>query len=239
LITSITTSAVSIVLAGKPFTEPRKIEKKVFIHYKKGYGKPEGTPGGGKPKDKQEGYYDFLARGAKWKTTNIELVYNDLYIGGLDEGFFISSITLAMDEWDKYSVTELFGDLRETNDYVSLDTDVRDYTNELVFSDYPEEGVIAVAYVWGIWGGPPRSREIVEFDIMFDTDYTWGDAGIDDSLMDLQNIATHEIGHGLGLADLYESAANLETMYGYSSPGDTIKRTLYLGDIAGIQELYG
>ncbi|MFQ6053626.1 MAG: matrixin family metalloprotease, partial [Candidatus Bathyarchaeia archaeon] len=109
-----------------------------------------------------------------------------------------------------------------------------------------QEGVIAVTVVWGYFSGPPRQREIVEFDIMFDTDYTWGDAGDtsetmlgDTSMMDLQNIATHELGHGLDLDDLYDSSASEETMYGYSQNGETKKRTLYLGDIAGIQELYG
>jgi predicted Zn-dependent protease len=57
--------------------------------------------------------------------------------------------------------------------------------------------------------------------------------------MDLQNIATHELGHGLGLNDLYESAASEETMYGYSTYGEMSKRSLFIGDIAGIHDLYG
>lgn len=57
--------------------------------------------------------------------------------------------------------------------------------------------------------------------------------------MDLQNIATHELGHGFGLADLYESNASEETMYGYSTEGEIKKRSLYSGDIAGIHDLYG
>jgi len=57
--------------------------------------------------------------------------------------------------------------------------------------------------------------------------------------MDVQNIATHELGHGLGLGDLYQTTAWQETMYGYSDNGETMKRDLYLGDIAGIQALYG
>ncbi len=78
---------------------------------------------------------------------------------------------------------------------------------------------------------------IVEFDIMLDTDFTWGDGAIDDTLMDVQNIVTHELGHGIGLADIYY--CELETMYGYSYEGDTEKRTLFEGDIAGLQKLYG
>jgi hypothetical protein len=109
-----------------------------------------------------------------------------------------------------------------------------------MFGDLDEPGVIAVCIVWGYFGGPPKQREIIEYDIVFDQyDFDWGDATLDQGLMDLQNIATHELGHAFGLADLYDSDAYEETMYGYSSEGDTEKRTLYLGDIAGIQNLYG
>jgi predicted Zn-dependent protease len=54
--------------------------------------------------------------------------------------------------------------------------------------------------------------------------------------MDLQNIATHEIGYGIGLADIYD--CDLETMYGYSGEGDIVKRDLYDGDITELQKLY-
>ena len=57
--------------------------------------------------------------------------------------------------------------------------------------------------------------------------------------MDLQNIATHEIGHGLGLEDLYNVVCDQETMYGYSSKGEIKKRTLEQGDITGLQIMYG
>ncbi len=57
--------------------------------------------------------------------------------------------------------------------------------------------------------------------------------------MDLQNIATHELGHGAGLIDLYDAVASEQTMYGYSTKGETKKRDLNTGDIAGIQDLYG
>ena len=75
--------------------------------------------------------------------------------------------------------------------------------------------------------------------MLFNTYYPWGDAvASGSSVMDLQNIATHELGHSAGMDDLYSTSCNLETMYGYSTEGETIKRTLNAGDIKGIQALY-
>ena len=109
----------------------------------------------------------------------------------------------------------------------------------MLFEDYSNDNVIAVTVTWGYFNGPPWSRRIIEFDILFNTYFAWGDADDDNSLMDLQNIATHEIGHGLGLADLYELNCAEETMYGYSTEGETKKRDLEAGDIAGLHILYG
>jgi len=55
--------------------------------------------------------------------------------------------------------------------------------------------------------------------------------------MDVQNIATHDLAHVVGLADICNCP--FETMYGFSTFGETIKQTLYDEDIAGIQRLYG
>ena len=55
--------------------------------------------------------------------------------------------------------------------------------------------------------------------------------------MDFENIATHELGHAVGLGDLYNDCTE-ETMYGYASYGETKKRTLEAGDITGIKKLY-
>lgn len=92
--------------------------------------------------------------------------------------------------------------------------------------------------VWGYFSGPPDLREILEFDVLFDTDFVWGDASQNPEVMDLQNIATHEIGHGAGLGDVYASACSEVTMYGLSGYGELTKRTLENPDVIGLRTLY-
>ena len=58
------------------------------------------------------------------------------------------------------------------------------------------------------------------------------------SSFDVQNIMTHEIGHLLGLFDLYESGAVDYTMYWLALKGETNKRTLETDDKNGIKDIY-
>ena len=53
------------------------------------------------------------------------------------------------------------------------------------------------------------------------------------------SVGTHEVGHVVGLADLYQSSYSQLTMYGYAAPAETLKRSLEHGDILGTQRLYG
>ena len=75
--------------------------------------------------------------------------------------------------------------------------------------------------------------------MLFNEHYMWGDAAINPSLMDLQNIATHELGHSIGLGDIYTTTCSAVTMFGYSDNGETSKRTLEQPDITGLQKMYG
>jgi len=94
-------------------------------------------------------------------------------------------------------------------------------------------GVLAQATCWY-----NRSTKLmIEFDIVFDEDETWSTAE-EPGKYDIQNVGTHEAGHTLVLEDLYDSADSEQTMYGYSSPSETKKRTLEAGDIAGIRYIY-
>lgn len=211
---------------------PPDLEKIEFIHYKKGYGKPEGR---GKP-PKAPACYKFLTLGKnpiKWQELPVNYVINPTNPKGLDESFIANTVSTSAETWDVATTKELMNDTY-TIDYTAT-YGVQNYENAIAFGNYPTAGVIAVTTVWY----NPVTKAIVEFDVMFDTDWSWGDATVDATKMDLQNIATHELGHGVGLADVYEDACSAVTMYGYSDYGETQKRTLETPDITGLQKLYG
>jgi len=196
-----------------------------FVHY----AKPD-NPGKPDKLGKQEKCYKLL--GVKWKTLPVDYVINPTNPGDLSEEFVTSAISTSAETWDVATSSELFKDIYKVN--YSLQYGTQDFKNVISFGNYPQENVIGVTSIWYT----RRGKQIVEFDILFDTDFTWGDATVDPSVMDLQNIATHELGHAVGLGDLYDTVCAEETMYGYSDYGETKKRDLNDGDIAGIKSLY-
>lgn len=68
-------------------------------------------------------------------------------------------------------------------------------------------------------------------------DFDWSLDGAPGA-MGFENIATHELGHSLGLNDQYESQCADVTMYGYAGEGEINKRDLEINDITGVYELY-
>ena len=85
--------------------------------------------------------------------------------------------------------------------------------------------------------GPPKNRVLVEWDQVYDqVDYDWSSSG-EAGKMDFENIATHELGHSVGMGHPSSECIE-ETMYAYAGYGETKKRDLNAGDIAGINGLY-
>lgn len=199
------------------------LERVDFIHYAKPVNQAA-APG-------TSACYKLL--GVKWRGLPVSYAVNPSNPNGLPEEFVVGTIATSAEAWDAVTSAELF------NDAVSVDYTavygVQDYKNSVAFGDYASSNVIAVTSIWYI----RATKQIVEFDMLFNTRYAWGDALLDPSLMDLQNIATHELGHGAGLGDLYTSTCSAVTMYGYSNYGETSKRTLEQPDIAGLRKMYG
>ncbi|TKJ17131.1 hypothetical protein CEE44_01180 [Candidatus Woesearchaeota archaeon B3_Woes] len=245
--------APGVFSLGKAIDHGRVVEGYAFIDYKKGFGKQTGcnndgvcqgwedascadcTGGGEEPTPDTSSCYGFLAKGTKWRTIEPYIV-NPVNTRGLDGIFVTSNFASDVGKWETAAGVEILGD--ETTGIVDgADLESPDNKNEVYFADVGYENAIAITIVWGIFGGPPPFRELVEWDMIFDdVDFDWGigEAG----KMDFENIATHELGHSVGLGDLYTSECSEQTMYGYASYGETKKRTLEAGDIAGVQELY-
>jgi len=194
----------------------------------------------------EKGHYKLI--GAKWKDLPVHIEVNPENPFGLSEEDIVEAIHVAAEEWDDGAYSQWGGvpvDLFD--DYVTTSTktyedlawtaDKLDGCNTIVWGDYPEEGVIAVTILWY----SRATKEIVEFDIVLDVDFTWQIYPYNTTgyYMDLQNIVTHELGHGVGLDDVYQPPAYQETMYGYADYGEIIKRDLYIGDQRGITKLYG
>jgi hypothetical protein len=78
---------------------------------------------------------------------------------------------------------------------------------------------------------------LIDADTYFNTYYPWSTSG-QSGYYDVQNVLTHELGHWLVLNDLYSSQDSEKTMYGYTSTGETKKRSLDADDINGINAIY-
>lgn len=97
---------------------------------------------------------------------------------------------------------------------------------------------LAVTYTWRWNDGTAES------DTLFNTSFAWTNLGAEGdgcyetagNVYDVGNIGTHEFGHTYGLD--HPSGARFETMYAYGYSGETLKRSLASGDVAGANALY-
>lgn len=166
----------------------------------------------------------YIWDGTKWDAADLPMEYwvNTAFNSGEN-----SVLQSAFATWED--------DAGSSMDYTYRGTTTRSaptYDNYNVMTKGSTGGSIATTYYWAY------GTQIVEADIVYDYNaYPWSTSG-ESGKMDLQNIATHEDGHTLVLSDMYDAENSNETMYGYASYGETKKRTLGPGDIAGIAVVY-
>jgi len=180
--------------------------------------------------------YGFIASGAKWKGS-AEPWQVSVSGSPLDGNFIFANLASDINTWEVAA-----GDLDILGTgAVTVNTptnkNVSDGINEVSFGAISDSNTIAVTTVWGYFSGPTFSRQIVEWDQVYNTDFDWSATGEADK-MDFWNIAVHELGHAMGLGDIYNSSCSTVTMYGYASEGDINKRDLAPADITGINILY-
>jgi hypothetical protein len=169
---------------------------------------------------------DYQLLGFYWHTT-INYYINPSNSYGFKTTSVVNTITASANTWDTQTSTQVFNYKGTTTKTAGK----RDRYNVVSWGRY-QAGVIAVTYIW--YSG----NQIIETDCRMNTYYRWSLSG-QSGRMDVQNIMTHEFGHWCGLADLYTDADYWLTMYGYSNYAIIYQRTLGVGDINGLQAVYG
>jgi len=201
------------------------LEKVVILHYAKASARPA-------PFSNDSMTFKLIAKGVKWPSS---VTYSINPVGSdLSTDTVLSTMATSASTWDNATSFGLFNPPTETT--VTSIGITTDGNNNIIWKDiedtYP--GVIAATFLYY----NRFSGVISEFDMVFNSYYKWNTTG-DSSAMDVQDIATHELGHVCGLADIYAPPNWSLTMYGYSDLGETYKRDLATGDIFGVQKLYG
>lgn len=229
----------NVVPLGFAIHRGRLVEGFAFVHTRD----PVGSARPDRPSKAKPGtvvLYDLLAKGARWKTTE-GYVIDPSNGDGADGGLVVDAFARSVETWDSQVAFDVFGPGTTVTGGLAADWVAPDGLNEVYFSSSElDPNTVAVTITWGVFSGRVSGRELFEWDMVFNDALAepWGFAEAGGAQWDVENIATHELGHSAGLGDLYDIAAYDQTMYGYASPDETKKRTLESGDIAGITALY-
>jgi len=228
---------------GYKVHEGKIVQGTLFVFSEQEFAKPSGTPGNGNGKggngggDETSSCYSYITKGAKWRAEEPWNVSTLNAPSGIDvTGILVN----AVNQWENADTpaNQIMSSLDSSIivDVTSIGNSLNNQ-NEVAFGDIDEEGVIAATWVWRTTSGPPHERYIAEWDQLYDvTSFSWSSTG-DSNSMDFDNIATHEVGHAVGMGHP-ESTCTEETMYAYAANGEIIKRDLHAGDIAGVNGLY-
>lgn len=152
-----------------------------------------------------------------------------------------AKIQAALNTWDAATGVSLFDPLATWADSGPPSWTTSDGVNSVSFQfllGYPQALALTNLTIDG--------STIVETDVVFNTKYTWAidtdGVGTTYTLAkrqyDVQNVGTHELGHVVGLDDLYLSSYRELTMYGSAAATETKKDSLEAGDIIGTQILW-
>jgi hypothetical protein len=166
-------------------------------------------------------------------------------------------ISKAANTWDLNTGQDLFRGLDNTNtplpsnaveisSYVPVFGSGSDGKNVYAWTYKLSKPIVAQTTTWysdkSVKGSDGKSyNQAFESDCWLNSNYGWRIAAAENpyenSLFDVRTIATHELGHTLGLDDLYDSGNSGEIMYGYNN--GAVKWFLGDGDKSGLWALYG
>ena len=221
------------------------VQGTLFVFSDEQFAKPDGNPGkgnkGGGGGEETSTCFSYITKGAKWRTEEPWNVSTTNAPASIINNV-IPILEGAVNEWEdpEQDGEDLHSIIAPRDSNIVVDATsfgTMNEQNEVAFGDIENTGVIAATWVWRTISGPPQARYIAEWDQLYDVvSFAWSLNGASGT-MDFDNIATHELGHSVGMGHP-DSTCTLETMYAYADYTEIIKRDLYTGDIAGVNGLY-
>ena len=175
----------------------------------------------------------------RWQESCFHYSIHEEGLSGIDAADLHDSIRASFDAWEDVDCSYFY--FVETDDAACDDIGYVDDTgnmNLLVFRtenwevdrDHDSSAIALTTTSWDDLSG-----RLLDADIEFNAEYF--KFGVDgaSNLVDIQNTATHEIGHMIGLDHTDQSGA---TMYPTAGTGDVDKRSLSSDDENGLCDLY-
>ena len=155
---------------------------------------------------------------------------------GVDKYAVQSAIAAASNTWDDATNQNLFADTNLVTISPTVKADTYDGNNAIAWMSF-SPGALAYARTWYQTSKVGGYYSALESDINLNTAYSWSTTGIG-SKIDVQSVVLHEMGHTIGLGDLYGKSQfasdTRQVMHYYTG----VKRTLGNGDATGVWTLY-
>lgn len=158
----------------------------------------------------------------------------------LDPQFAVNTVLNNVATWNAFIGKNIYGN--RVAWYGVFNESHSNGKNEITYGSISPTNILGLTIVYGYFSSYAiTQRRIVEFDIIFaDASQTLGDCTLDPTTHDYPRVAMHEMGHGLGLLDVYLTGCDLWTIMFGSSPAGRVqpRAPLSYSDGISISALY-
>lgn len=160
-------------------------------------------------------YTNYALLGPKWSSRNCKFKISELPTA------YQNGVRDAINSWNAVNINFSFT--------VDNNSSNRIYCK----SSGMTQGTVAYcSYSWYT-----SNMNFASAEIVFNTQHHTFSYNVTSGNFHIASIARHELGHALGLGDIYIDSNAYAVMYGYSSPGESV--SIKSADIIGAQKIYG